>query len=854
MQLTFRETGLSPAVKKRIRFLILVFLVGLVIFEFALNYHETAEETTAAAPTLPLVTTTALGEELNELHAYTSEMDALYMRDAVVPLGEDRTLPLTIYTYGAKLKNASYEIRSTDTERKIAETEISLSTEENGKVTAELNIENLVNTGEEYLFILTLSANKTPVHYYTRILVPSDAHAKECLAFAKELHQNALDRKVDDVAPYLETEPEEDADTLETVTIHSTAKQVCWGNFEGEILGAPMIEINDVSDEYTALTMYYQMQVASKKKTTYFSVEEYCKVRYGAESMYLLDYKRTMTEYLTKDSLSVAENILNVGVTNPTMNYLSNETGTIAAFTQNGELFLYDQNQTKLLKLFSFLTADVTDRRSYYNAHDIRLLNIDETGTMDFVVYGYMNDGTHEGSSGIDLFRYDSNTGQVQEQLFIRSTKSYQILRESIDDLLYKSTGDRFYMMQGGTLYGIDLMTLETTELLTGLLSDRYSVSQTGRFIAYTDEAVSDKIHILDLEDESESLINAGKKTYVRVQAFLDENIVYGTVKKGDITTDAAGTTLYPMNRVFIADTASADKTVLKEYEKAGHLITDVSLSDNAAATLYLTLAVRQGDGSLAAAGEDTIKDSSGETNKTVAIGTEVDATLGKVVTMTMAERSDDDAKIALSSETIGTVLSDASLTLSPTAADTDTKYYVYVGKTVSYAGTNVTQAISLADEEMGVVLDNTQTYIWRRGRAAYVNPFTGISVGDADAEESSSARAISAMLSLKGESLDVHTLLSQGETPLEILSGALKDVKVLDLTGCSVTEVLYYVAAGTPVYAVGANGEAVLIVGYDSAGIYVFNPLTGETNRVGILTAVADFEAAGDVFIGWVE
>ena len=47
-------------------------------------------------------------------------------------------------------------------------------------------------------------------------------------------------------------------------------------------------------------------------------------------------------------------------------------------------------------------------------------MNMDESGNMDFVVYGYMNRGSHEGECGISLYHYDRDLGQAREQIFRR--------------------------------------------------------------------------------------------------------------------------------------------------------------------------------------------------------------------------------------------------------------------------------------------------------------------------------------------------------------------------------------------------------------------------------------------------
>ena len=183
-------------------------------------------------------------------------------------------------------------------------------------------------------------------------------------------------------------------------------------------------------------------------------------------------------------------------------------------------------------------------------------------------------------------------------------------------------------------------------------------------------------------------------------------------------------------------------------------------------------------------------------------------------------------------------------------------KYGFIEGKT-TYGGFGAFHASTSemgTDENMGIVVDNTNQYIWKRGKASYVNSLSGLSVGADDTSESSIAQAISAILVREGESVDVHSLLNQGEKPISILQAALKDATVLDLTGCNMQEVLYYIAQGNPVYAINSSGEAVLLIGYDSSNVYIYNPVSGNTSSVAQSDASADFVAAGNIFISYVD
>ena len=82
-----------------------------------------------------------------------------------------------------------------------------------------------------------------------------------------------------------------------------------------------------------ALEFYYQIQRQDAAgKTHTYQVEEYFKIRYGGQRMYLLDYSRTMEEYLTQENLEAGTNDLSLGVAGNDLTYFSNETGTVVAF------------------------------------------------------------------------------------------------------------------------------------------------------------------------------------------------------------------------------------------------------------------------------------------------------------------------------------------------------------------------------------------------------------------------------------------------------------------------------------------------------------------------------------------
>ena len=825
--------------------LVITFFLALAFFYIWINRSKVEDVSKMEAPTLPVVTVNTLGTSLNRLHGYVNEMDSLYMRDAVAPVGKDRRLPLTIDTYGRKISSISYEIRSLDTERKISEADVSEFKTNGDQITAELEVANLVEDDEEVIFILKIKSEGQTIRYYSRIVMTDPDIPSKCLTFAQEFHEMAQNRDVEGLSPYIETQDSDDSSQLYDVTIHSTAKQVAWGDFDGSMVGEPLRELKDISDDYTALVYYYEMERAdasgSKQR---FRVEAYFKVRYTTDKMYLLDYERTMQQELDPEQLKITDGIFPLGLTDRNVNYLSNETGNLVAFVSDGNLYEYNQNTGTLVTVFSFGKGD--DPRLENQEHDIMILNIDETGTMDYVVYGYMNAGAHEGVCGTDLYHYDSGMGRSVEQTFIESTKSYQILKAGFSDLIYESTSNVFYIIVDGTLLGVDLDTLETTEIKTQMSKEQYAVSGSGRYFAWIDTRTpASKIHVMDLETKSQIEVSGGSGELLRPLAFMDEDLVYGLVKEEDIGADAVGSTIYPMYKVVIAGVSDGNAVTLKEYQKDGFYVVDAAKDSY---TLYLSRVIR-GENGYQDTAEDTIKDSAGAKNKAVELAVASDPVLGTVVNFNMKNSDTITPKV----KTAGLVNASQSRIIMVHAVDTETEYFVYVGEKVVYAGSDLTKAITLANDQMGLVLDNSQTYIWKRSRRPYVNAFNGLEIGQLDQSADARSRAISALLNYAGESVDVHTSLSRGETPLSVIESTAKNKQVLDLTGLTMNEILYFISIGNPVYTELAEDGAVLLVGYDAADIYIYHPMTGQITHENKAVIEQEILAAGSVYISYV-
>jgi hypothetical protein len=177
---------------------------------------------------------------------------------------------------------------------------------------------------------------------------------------------------------------------------------------------------------------------------------------------------------------------------------------------------------------------------------------------------------------------------------------------------------------------------------MTGLDDSQYAVSSSRRYLAWMDEeTMSDKIHIMDLETGNSFDITAGSGELLKPMAFMDDDLIYGTLNESDITADGAGSTVYPMYKLTIADISQGSARELMSYQKSGVYITDVSIESY---TIYLDRIRIDSEGIITAAEGDTIKNSAGEQNKAVDVAVASDDVKQQVLTLTMTPLEEDES------------------------------------------------------------------------------------------------------------------------------------------------------------------------------------------------------------------
>lgn len=438
-----------------------VLFVALILFETVMNLGNTDMTADMPPASYPLVYMIVSGEQVNCLHGYRNEMEVSYMRDTITPLENGRDLGITVEKFGTGIESVSYQVRSGDGSRLIEETEITEYEETENFLTAYFTVKDLLEQGKEYNFIISLKLESgRDVRYYTRILLGQDYHVWEKTEFVKRFHEDTFDKAnvEENLAMYLESNREGDNSSFARVDIHSSWNQVTWGDLAVEKISEAVVDIKEMMPQTASFQIHYQVEIPYEGRREKYLVTEYYRIRYTTDRMYLLDFEREMNQIFDEKKNVYNSNKISLGIQGKEqVKLIECDGGNILTFVVGGRLFSYNVADNKLALLFSFQDENNYDRRTVYDKHKIKVLNVDEAGNVQFVVFGYMNRGRHEGENGVQVNLYNSSQNTVEEMTFIPYTKSPELLQQDMSKLSFAGNNNRFYMMVDSTIYEMNL-------------------------------------------------------------------------------------------------------------------------------------------------------------------------------------------------------------------------------------------------------------------------------------------------------------------------------------------------------------------------------------------------------------
>lgn len=819
---------MKKTLKKAI--ILVVIFVAAVILYFVFNRGNKSQDTNAYAAmeeaTLPVAYVSMYGREMNLMHGYRQDMGQAAVRDSLTILPEDRALNIRITGYDGAVLGIRYEIRSLDLQRLVEKTRLdSWELGEDG-VKAALPIQNLLAKEREYLLRIDVDTEKHgTIYYYTRIMLTDNTNIQSMIDLAADFSARTFDyEQAKSLVTYLETNDTEDNSTFGKTTIRSSFSQLTWGRLKMQPLGEVQVTLRELDGVLGCIQLNY---LASRQgeggREEIYDVEENFTLKYNPLRTYMMDYERTVNQVYQGNQDSYAGKRIMLGITNDErVGVKRSPGGTILAFWANRDLWSYDQNERRAVKIFSFRGEDAGDVREGYGSHDIRLLDVEDSGNMDFLVFGYMNRGNHEGQMGVAGYHYDESQNAIEERFFIPVNSSYEQLEADVDQLAIKTEADMLYLYVDHAIYGIDLQSNEYMVVADALSEGGYAISADKRRIAWQEGGrlyESKKVNLMDLDTGVKKEIHSAEGELVRTLGFVGGDLVYGLAREGDLWIENGRTRDLPMYALEIMNQAMEVET---RYEKPGYYISGVSVEDS---RIHLNRVSKLSEQSYSAAQEDTIVCNVGMgPGKLDGIGWYASQDKGKVYFVQVDNEIRNSKNVRVSTPRRVSYDKSETLELRSNYQMQGMEFYAYGGGHLLGISMDFAEALQMAYERMGIVVGPDQEILWNR-----VN------------------REPSRMIK------DPVTAFEPLRRHMEGFSSSRKysdGVTLLDARGCGMMQILYFVDQGIPVLAYTGKEEYLLICGYDQYNVTVYNPATRETMKVGLNDSTEYFRLRGNDFI----
>lgn len=801
--------------------LIGVFIVAVLVFSYFTNKGNDNMTADIGTATFPKIGFDCGGYGINAVPGYAQSMDIPTIRDTITPVLSGK-LNVEINVYENAISSMEYKVYSLDGTEALLEKKI----KKPGKTEMlDLNKSGLLDEERVLEIILNYNKEKT-VHFYTRIADAEKADIQQCLDYVTTFHNGALNKE-EGVGVGKAIEPNEDGDnsTFAHVTIHSNYDQVSYGELEPKLEGGERWEIKEMNDTSSSIQAEFIVRCKGEEnEDDLYKVREFFRVRYDsyAKRGYLLDYDRTMEQIFDPTKKVLSEKGVLLGISEYDVPYLNDKDGSIVSFVQADDLWSYNKETDEVSLVFSFAASENTDERNLTNQHEIQLLEADGNGNVTFAVYGYMNRGEHEGQVGVAVYYYNVEQSSVEEKVFIPTDTSWGNAIHELGKLVYYSVDrEMLYVLAGDTFYETNVEKEKTKELVTGLTEDHYVVSSDGRFLAYqskSGENGANELTIMNLSSGKTRTVTGKEGENIYPLGFVKNDFVYGTSRIEDAGQTAAGEDASPMYKVEIQN--SKGKTV-KTYEQKEIYILGAKMEKN---RVILERAVR--DGSIyTATAEEYISNNEEQKESNIYLDSYVTELKKKQMRLTYEDGiSDKEPKVLKPKQ----VMFENPTTITFDYDKKEKQYYVYGYGKLQGSYEIAGDAIQKADSYGGVVVDQSQSYIWERG-----NRDLNYTIDHSD----------EVMAQLKAK-------LNEGASPIEVMK-ELGSGTTLDLTGCTSEQLAYIINQGKPVIGIQKDGKAIILVGYTDTDIIYVDAASGERKTSTFEEMDALTAGTGHTYIG---
>ena len=778
--------------KRKVRTTILggIFLVAL-LFYFIHAYGSMDRNSRIYAnmgeSKLPYVYMQMGEKKINPLHGYYQEMSGSAVRDCVAVLPKDRKLVLFAALKKTSIEAAYYDIRSLDGSELIekdgkAELE---KTSEGVKIT--LPIQNLIREGKEYQLRLRLDMGESSIYYYSRILLGKEKMAEEMLDLGESFTRKTFSKsEARSLSTYLESGDSMDNSDLSHVNLHSSFQQITWGESGMSLDGDMELSLKEINGIMGLIQIRYATKANDiNGNTRRFYNEDNFVMRYDSQRIYLMDFDRRSTEIFDTQKFRFQDKSLLLGIDSAEqMQGKHSENKEFYAFSKGNALYRLN-SEGVLTRIFTYLTEENNSFRGDFLSHGIRLMEVKDNGDVDFLVYGYISRGRHEGYTGIVFYTYDNSDNTVVENFFLPLEENKEELEESLNFLSYHAGNKMFYLYYGGTVYGIDTNSFEVMNLVSSLQEGELASSVSGQYLAYEEKSgeseLGSSVVFKNLKQDRTYSISEENKLF-SVIGFIENDLIIGVQDKS-LGTEWNPQGEIPMEEIRII---GPDQKQKLSYKRETLYFSNFSISENQLSFDEYS----HDENGYNYVGKDSILSNKEEEEKKLKPELFLQEGLGKNYRFPYPGKNPE--RITVQNPEKFSIEKAGSIELNQEKTAEIGRFYAY--SLGHYRGSyrNMERAIEAVNENFGYILDGKEQILWNR------TDRPSVIIGKTHEDEVT----------------DFIAEIPELRSTVEIKNG-----KILNLYGVSLNSALYYTAKGYPLM-IRIEGNWELITGYNGSQI----------------------------------
>jgi len=818
---------------KKIAILLAVFLAAVVVyFMWPTGQKENSEGRVTykamKAASLPVVYPVMQEKVMAPLFGHREEKAVTAVRDSLLLLPEDRKLQVKI-DEAEDIVSLSYEIRSLDMENLVERTALTDWTKGDADLEVILPIQNLIEEETEYqLGIRAELKDGSAVWYYARVMETDMQHAADMMALAEEYSQKTFAyESAQGLTVYMETSPTADNSSFGVVTLKNSFNQMTWGTLGVERISEPRVTLKELNGDVANIQLEYEVSRSEDgEETEVYAVSENFTMKWATQRIYMMDYERRMNELFTGSKELFSGKRIMLGISDGEDLYVvKSPDGRFVTFANNRELWSYDTKSVEGVRVFAFGghdTKSLQDLRINEERHDVEVLQVAENGDIDFLVYGYMNRGNHEGWTGISYYQYEAESNTLEEKFFIPVEIPYEEMKADLKELSHKGENEIFYLYVDNVVYGIDLTSSEYVVIASGLQEGSFAVSGDQTRLAWQENGKlydSHILHVLDLNTGAKKQIGKGDAQAYRILGFVGSDLVYGVGTAGDyIMSNGRVKGLY----MSVLEIVDAEMNSAMHYEKPGYYIRDVEVEES---RIHIARVREKSGGFFSEVSEDTLV-CNVETlpSRTDDIGWYADGEKGRVYFVQLASSIPSGKRVEISSPKKLVADGHNVIPLEHMEQEDSVRFYAYGRGRFLGSYVHFSDAVQMAYDHMGLVSVGKHDPLWIRANRPGAHFIRDVQGTVREMEEQRAA--------FTGDSKMVENEL------------------LLEATGTDLTQILYFVGENAPVLVNVGEGRSLYLTGYDQGHVRFWNPQTGQSETIALEDATKQMDELGNDYI----